>query len=340
MKKELIFLTACPDDTYYTWQVHLWLESLRAMNKSNSAKVLIFIPKFREKNLKWQQVIDLYPEAEFIFYKDESGDVSELLQIYIPVLRPYVMARYCHDHPEIKDKAVFYCDSDIIFTDKFNIDHLIGDEINYLSDTNSYINAKYFDSKIRDVKTDMLEAYVKRDILAEVTKLVGVTREKCEENNEHSGGAQYLLKNMDEKFWAKVLYDCINIRTYLREVNRVFFDNEDRGFQSWCADMWAVLWALWERGDETRVVKEMDFAWSTDPITRLETHPILHNAGITAEYIDGVPFFYKAKYQFGMDPMTDPHLDNVLTNETTKCSCNWRYVLELKKLKEQYNLSY
>jgi hypothetical protein len=31
--KDVKFVTACPDDTYYTWQVHLWLESLKDLGK-------------------------------------------------------------------------------------------------------------------------------------------------------------------------------------------------------------------------------------------------------------------------------------------------------------------
>ena len=36
------FICCQPDDTYYTWQVHMWLESLRNLNLSHKAIVLIF----------------------------------------------------------------------------------------------------------------------------------------------------------------------------------------------------------------------------------------------------------------------------------------------------------
>jgi len=39
--RELAFVTVCPDDTYYTWQVHLWLESLRELGKSDRAVVIV-----------------------------------------------------------------------------------------------------------------------------------------------------------------------------------------------------------------------------------------------------------------------------------------------------------
>ena len=126
--------------------------------------------------------------------------------------------RYFRDHPEMKDKAVFYCDSDIVFTENFNIDKYIDDDVCYLSDTNSYINASYFDSKVKDVLPEKLEAYKERDILQEITSINGISREIAEANNLHSGGAQYLLKNIDEQFWSDVMSSCLVIRTHLRNV--------------------------------------------------------------------------------------------------------------------------
>jgi hypothetical protein len=239
--KDLKFICAQPDDVYYTWQVHLWLESLKKLGHSDKAIVLVYTPSFREYNGKWEKIMELYPEAKFAFYKD-TGDVSKYLGVYIPILRPYCLMRYFQDNPEMVTKAVFYCDCDVIFTEKFDIDKFKDDDVNYLSDTNSYINASYFDSKERDVLPNKLEEYRTRDILAEATSLIGITREIAEANNDHSGGAQYFLKNIDSEFWKKVMNDCILIRVYLQNINKEFFKDENKGFQSWCADMWAVLW--------------------------------------------------------------------------------------------------
>lgn len=337
--RELKFICAQPDDTYYTWQVHLWIESLRQIGHSDKAIVLIFIPNFREKNEKWQQVIDLYPETEFVFYKDVDG-VSSKLGVYIPVLRPYVLMKYFYEHPEMKQKAVFYCDSDILFTDKFNVDTFIDDEVNYLSDTNSYINASYFDSKIHQVLPDKLEAYKKLDVLAQATEMCDITREIAEANNDHSGGAQYLLKNIDGAFWEKVLRDCISIRTYLLSINRLYFKDENSGFQSWCADMWAVLWALWFRGAETKNIPELEFSWSSDPIDRVHKLGILHNAGIVNKDMGDYPAFYKGEYHTGSDPMLDPHLEYVLNDSRAQQKGTHYYTEQLIKLKNKYNLNY
>jgi len=337
--KDLKFICAQPDDVYYTWQVHAWLESLKAIGHSDKAIVLVYTPSFREKSDKWQKIVDLYPEAEFAFYKD-SGDVSKYLGVYIPVLRPYVLMRYFQEHPEMTAKAVFYCDCDILFTDKFDVEKYKDDEVCYLSDTNSYINASYFDSKIHQVKPDKLEEYKTRDILGELTSVIGISREIAEANNDHSGGAQYFLKNVDSYFWKKVMNDCIVIRSYLQHINQEFFPNEDAGFQSWCADMWAVLWNLWLRDQETKNIPEMDFSWATDPIEKVERLGLFHNAGVTARNMYGYPAFYKGTYHTGKDPFEDTHMLTVANDELSKKHGTHYYVRKLIELKNKYNLNY
>ena len=340
MTKELNYICAQPDDSYYLWQVHLWVENLRTLGKSDKAIILIFVPSFREYNTKWNTIIDLYPETTFKIYKDEH-DISSLLGIYIPILRPYLLWRWWKEVPEMEEKAVLYYDNDVLLTDKFNIDNYIDDDVCYLSNTNSYINADYFDSKIKDVKPDKLEEYKKDDILAKATALVGITREIAEKNNLHSGGAQYLLKNINTEFWNKMMKDTIDIRLFLQNtVNKYYFESENKGFQSWVADMLALLWGLWYAGKEVKVIPEMDFAWAPDPIEKLNTCSIYHNAGITGEFMDKVNYFYKGKYHMGSNPMTDPHLQIVINSEESKKHCTWFYANELDKLNKKYHLSY
>lgn len=337
--KDLRFVCVQPDDSYFTWQVHLWLESLKEIGHSDKAIVLIYIPTVRDKNNKWQQVIDLYPEAEFHFYKDE-GDLDKYLPIYIPILRPWTLWRHFKENPDLSSKAIFYCDSDVVFTKDFNIDAFIEDDICYLSNTNSYINATYFESKERDVLPNKLEEYKTRDILGELMSLIGLEKQIAYDNNDHSGGAQYLLKEVDATFWNKVMNDSMMIRTYLQKVNKDFFESEGKGYQSWCADMWAVLWNLWFRGQETKVIKEMNFSWATDPIERLEENMIFHNAGIVSPHNGTYNCFYKGKYHNGIDPTQDAHLEAVLNDETSKKYCTWFYANKLKELKNKYNLNY
>lgn len=337
--KDLRFVCVQPDDTYFTWQVHLWLESLKEIGHSDKAIVLIYIPTNRPKNTKWQQIIDLYPEAEFHFYQDE-GELDKYIPIYIPILRPWTLWKHFKANPELSSKTIFYCDSDVLFTKDFNVDDYTQDDICYLSNTNSYINATYFESKEKDVLPNKLEEYKTRDILGEVMSLVGVEKQVAYDNNEHSGGAQYFLKDVDATFWNKVMNDSLLIRTYLQKVNRDFFENESKGYQSWCADMWGVLWNLWFRGQQTRVINEMNFSWATDPIERLEENTLFHNAGIVSPHNGTYNCFYKGKYHNGGDPTKDPHLDAILNDEQSQKYCTWFYANKLKELKNKYNLNY
>jgi hypothetical protein len=341
MTKQLKFICAQPDDTYYTWQVHLWLESLRKLGHSDKDIVLLFIPHGRQRNTKWDQIIELYPEAEFKFYKDEKNEMSTLLTIYIPILRPYCLMRYFNENPEMEKHAIFYCDSDVIFTENFNVDKYIDDDINYLSDTNSYISSIYFDSKEKDVLPSKLEEYKKRDILGELCEMNHITREIAEKYKEHSGGAQYLLKNINALFWERVLSSSITIRLQLQKFNREFFESESKGFQSWCADMWGVLWNVWRNNGETQIIPEMEFSWSSDPISKLERTGILHNAGITDKFMGGsYPAFYKGSYISGMNPLADSHLQVVLNDEQSKKHCTHYYLTKLIELQEKYKLNY
>lgn len=338
--KELQFIQACPDDDYYLWQVNLWLESLRNIGHSQLATSLIFTPKGREFNQKWKKIEALYPESEFVYYKDVENMVTKLVGIYIPVLRPYMLMKYFNSNPGIENKAIFYCDSDILFTEHFNISDYINDEVCYVSNTNSYINATYFDSKIHDVIPEKLEEYKKRDILEESASIVGISREIAEKHNLHSGGAQYLLKGITGKFWEKAIGDCIKIKVFLQTVNQQFFANESKGFQSWTSDMWAVLWNLWLEGKEVKIIPEMDFAWSSDPIYKLDLVGIFHNAGIVSQLQGEIPVFYKGIYHTGKNPFTDPHLELVYNDERSKTLCNHFYVQKMMELKQTHDINY
>lgn len=341
MKRELRFVTIMPDDLYFSWQVHMWLESLKNIGLSDKAIVLIFTPKHRQQNKeKFQQIMDWYPEVEWNWYKDEENEVTPKLGTYIPILRPWTALQYWKEHPDMKDKAVFYCDSDILFTERFNVEQFLDDDIVYCSDTNSYINASYFDSKIKDVLPEKLEEYKTIDVLDTASRMVGINRKVCEKNNLDSGGTQYLFKNIDVKYWERVYDNIIPVLQYLRSINRQFFANESKGLQSWTIDMWLVLWELWRRGQETKVVKELDFCWVHDNLSKLDTCGIYHNAGATSPFTGDMPVFYKGKYHRGEDPMLDPHLDLVLNDERTKKHCTWYYASKLDELRKKYGLKY
>ena len=334
-----ILITCQPDDQYFIWQNHLYIEScLKQGFEEEQIHILLYKPKNRAYNKNWEKLKETYPKLNVFLYEDRG--VQQFLGIYIPILRPHILWQHFEKHPELQERTIIYTDCDILWLDTLNISHLLGDDVNYVSDANSYLNYSYFESKYKDVLPDKIEQAKSIDFLKEVCNIVGIDKQVVIDNNNNTGGVQYILKNINATFWKKVEQDVLKIRMYLQKVNKEFFKDENSGIQSWCADLWAVQFNLWFFNKESKVVKELDFTWASDPITRLNTTGIFHNAGIVGDTQNGYPAFYKGKYHQGKNPFEDPHLEVVLNNEESKKHCTHFYVTELLALKEKYNLNY
>lgn len=357
MGRELVYVCIQPQDKYYIWQVNMWLESCKTHGIFNTAEVhiLLYKPDGHAKWYKeWKALEDLYPEAKFFRYEDRG--IRNLLHVYIPLLRPHTLAQHFRQHTELSKKAILYHDCDIILNKPLDIAKYLDDDVAYVSDTifpNDYMSHKYFESKGKDVEEAKREEYKNVDVLAEAGAIVGISKETIVSNYENTGGAQYLLKNIDYTFWEKVQKDSIEMVLYLKSINRRWFESEEKGIQSWCSDMWAVLWNIWKRGGETKIAKEMDFCWATDVIEKLQTHPILHMAGVMSsstirtriEAPDGsgkihvdAPAFYKGRYYTGsFSPFNDEeYLQNILNNDISKQYCFYKYVEMIEEVKNKY----
>ena len=334
-----IIITAQPDDQYFIWQNHLYIEScLNQGFTQDQIQILLYKPKNRQFNNNWNKLKEIYPDINIFLYEDKG--VQQFLGVYIPILRPHILWQHFEVYPELKDKTIIYTDSDILWLDTLNINHLLLDNINYVSDASSYLNYSYFENKYKQVIPEKLEKAKSVDFLKEVCNIVGVDKKIVIDNNNNTGGVQYILKNIDADFWKKVETDVLKIRLYLQQVNKIYFKNENDGIQSWCSDLWAVQFNLWYRNLETKVVKELDFAWATEPIEKLNSCTIYHNAGVTGKYMNDVPYFYKGAYHTGQNPLLDEHLQIVINNEESKKHCTWYYTNKLLELKNKYNINY
>ena len=334
-----IIITAQPDDQYFIWQNHLYIEScLNQGFTQDQIQILLYKPKNRQFNNNWNKLKEIYPDINIFLYEDKG--VQQFLGVYIPILRPHILWQHFEVYPELKDKTIIYTDSDILWLDTLNINHLLLDNINYVSDASSYLNYSYFENKYKQVIPEKLEEAKSVDFLKEVCNIVGVDKKIVIDNNNNTGGVQYILKNIDADFWKKVETDVLKIRLYLQQVNKIYFKNENDGIQSWCADLWAVQFNLWYRNLETKVVKELDFAWATEPIEKLNSCTIYHNAGVTGKYMNNIPYFYKGAYHTGQNPLLDEHLQIVINDEQSKKYCTWYYTNKLLELKNKYNINY
>ena len=293
--KEMIFVTAQPHNLYFVWQIAVQIVNFRKFGISDKMHVCVWYPEDDKVDFKpWMQIAKKYPEVHFFFYKDTGVDLG----LYIPQLRPQILAKHFDKYPELKEKVIFYHDSDIIFNYLPDFQSLIKDDINWQSDTSGYLDYNYLRRKEEEGKIPENEAI---SILCEIGNIsVDIMKSYIGK----TGGAQYILKGIDGDFWRDVERMCLHIRGSFMHgskrsddntpsVNTKYFPNEASGFQSWCADMWAVNMALWSRNKVTDVTSELDFSWATDTSEVYQTKPIFHNAGATGKQ-PGV--FYKGKW--------------------------------------------
>jgi hypothetical protein len=337
MSKEPIIMFAQPDDEYFLWQSHLYIENCITNGFDEERIHVLLYNSGREPNTNWDKLKTIYPKLNIYRYNDRG--VVKFLGIYIPILRPHILWQHFDTFPELSKEVIIYTDCDILWTKNPNLEKFYEDDVCYVSDASSYLNYSYFLSKEKQVLPDKLEEYKRRDVIQQLCDIVGINKQLLIDNDKNTGGVQYIFKNIDAPFWRKIQEDTLSIRSYLLNMNKEFYKSENDGWQSWCADLWAIQFNLWMRG-KSKVINELSFCWAPDSIEKLKTTSIYHNAGVTAEFIDRVPYFYKGKYHMGSNPMIDPHLQEVINNEESRKKCTWFYASALNELDKKYKLSY
>lgn len=291
----LLFLSAQPVDLYFLWQVEVQIVNFRKHGLSGKMNVLVWYPEARRPELiGWMNLQKKYPEVKIWFYLDQGVDLG----LYISQLRPHILKQHFKLFEEdLKDKIFFYHDSDIIFNFLPDFEKLCKDDICYMSDTSSYLDYTYLHDKEVQGKIPEFEAI---DKMAEIG---GISREIIQSYDRRTGGAQSILKGIDSEYWADVEKMSLDIRRAFYfgiqgSINQRYFGHENDGFQSWCADMWALNFALWKRGIKTDITPDLTFSWATDSAQTYKEKPIYHNAGATGQ--PGI--FYKGAWM-GASPV-------------------------------------
>jgi SAM-dependent methyltransferase len=302
---EIVFVTAQPDERAFASEVEVQIHNFRKYGISSRMIVCVYWDKDQGLNSDWITLKHEYQEVEFHFFRSDTDDIlPHQLHDYAPIIRPYCLKKLWRKKPELKDKAVFYLDSDVIFIDAPELDKYLADSTSYLTDTRSYLGVDYMKGKAVEIGQDPL-LFIQR-----LCDISGVLVDKFLRGDlKASGGAQYVLKGVTEEFWQKVQEDCITIRSAFRQINRDKFYSigqakgqsaEDAGIQSWCADMWAVLMNLYYFNIEFSTPDFMKSIWSENEITRLQGDHlgtrILHNAG--GNNVNGVGYMWdKTKFR-------------------------------------------
>ena len=270
--KKLRYICAQPRLIYYAWQVEVMINNFlkHGIDGSDIDILVAWNPidgtSTPEVIEAWDKLTAHYTTVNFYYYQDTRPDPIR----YISSIRPNILKQHWTAFPELKDQAIFYSDCDIVFSKTPDFSKFIQDDTWYVSNTNSYINSKYILSKGEEIYDKMCE-------------IVGIDPTIPTQHDNDSGGAQYILKNIDASYWHKVERDSERLFFEISTMNnRIKQDNPDyHELQIWCADMWAVLWNGWLRGAEVKVVPELDFTWATDHIDRWNVNTIYHNAGVT-----------------------------------------------------------
>lgn len=300
MKEQVTILVVVPYDLYFATEIEVQCENFKKFGYLKNTHFLIYEQGENVFKEYWIKLQERYSDAKFFFYKGD--ELKKLTPVYASVCRPNCLKKHFAIYPELKDHTILYLDGDVLFTRKFEMSEYLNDDICYLSKTN-YIAASYFEKKRNDVFPFKLKEYNTRDILQECCNIVGVDKQTVIDNEDNTGGCQYLLKNIDVEFWEKLEKDCIMLRQQLLEVNNTFFVSEDKGFQSWAiADMCGLLWNLWKRGLQTKCPDSMNFSWSSSPIEKYKECVFFHNAGITGKYMkmedEEVKMYHKGDIRF------------------------------------------
>ena len=310
--KNLRYICVQPRILYYVWQVEVMINNFikHGINPNNIDILVAWNPNddtTKTENVEaWNKLASHYSSVRFFFYQD----TREQPIYYISSVRPNILKQHFKAHPELESEAIFYHDCDIVFTRKPDFNAFLNDDIWYLSNTNSYVNYDYIISKGLDIY----------DKMCEITKMNPTIPRLM---NSNSGGAQYIMKNVNWKYWEYVEKDSEKLFKEITELNNIkkTADPNYHELQIWCADMWAVLWNGWLAGNETKVVPEMDFSWATDLSNRWDETTIYHNAGATCG-CGGT--FYKVLYM-----ETLPYnLDIEKFDKEKNC---YNYVLEIKE---------
>jgi len=307
----MIYMCAQPGIKYYMWQVEVMLHNFEKHGINMNDVHIVFA-----ENKTEPEGVYRYAEAEALkqrygaqifWYEDTRPDIR-----YISSIRPNVLKQHFKALPQLQTATIFYHDCDIVFTKKPDFSQFENDDIWYLSNTNSYINADYIKSKSEEVYNLMCE-------------IVGLHPSIPVKYNEHSGGAQYILKNINYKFWDKVEHDSQELYYQVSQYEQAKkqANPQYHELQIWCADMWAVLWNGWLQGNETKCVPELDFSWGTDSQNRWDETTIYHNAGV----INSQNGFYKGIYQSEY-----PYNKNLTI---TQNNCSAKYYAEIQETEKQ-----
>jgi hypothetical protein len=270
----MIYITAQPDDYYFTWQLELQLLNFSRLGiPPEDIHVLIGYHPERGLRHYFRELTAQNKLATFFVYPDNRTSKN-----YLSSIRPHIIKQHLQACPRLLSEPVFYCDSDILFRELPNFQEMLNDDAWYLSDTGYYLG-------LPTIKRTGSE-----ELFLQMCSVINISPETVIQNDNNVGGAQYLLKNMTWEFWDKVEKDSETLFVLLEDYNSAVGEKEYiekgrkkteyPGIQSWLTDMWVVLWNAWLFGYTTKIHPELDFCWTKSPVSAWYARKILHYSGV------------------------------------------------------------
>ncbi|MGY0039350.1 hypothetical protein [Pedobacter sp. NJ-S-72] len=188
----MIFITAQPDHYYFLWQIQLQLFNLKKLGVApEDIHVLIGYDAKVGLQKHFQDFIALNKDALFYTYPDKRER-----SFYPSSIRPHIISQHYKFVPFLEKSTIFYIDSDVLFRELPNFKELEHTDTWYISDTASYLNYQY-----------IIQSSNENTFLS-MCNIIGIKPDLVLLNNNHVGGAQYILKNLSYKFWDKIEQNC------------------------------------------------------------------------------------------------------------------------------------
>lgn len=324
--KDILFVSAQPDVPYFIWQIKLYVHNFieNGINPSQIHVVLGIVSsnqKPSDESIKLKEYgINVY------HYIDERRKKH-----YIPSIKPYLISKWIQSDPE-HGRLFFLHDADIIFNRLPKFDELLNDDVCYLSDTIGYIGYNYIIDCCRRYETQHPSSE-KNQLINEMADVIGVDVDLIKDNQENSGGGQYLIKNSNCELWDKIYKDSIRLYDKMIDYQKRYPINPGQ-IQFWTAEMWSLLWNLWLYGNKTKITKELDFSWATDTIDVYNERPILHMAGVTDDLKKTK--FYKGEY-INVDPIEKLKENDNYFDYIDQQSSTIKYIDNMKSFIKKHN---
>tara|TARA_R110000868_G_C10922884_1_gene765828 strand:- start:1342 stop:2322 length:981 start_codon:yes stop_codon:yes gene_type:complete len=325
--KEILFVSAQPDVPYFIWQIKLYVNNFidKGIDPNQIHVVLGLVLGKTEPSKGAKELVNLGINTHFFID-------NRVKKHYIPSIKPYLISKWIQSNPDY-GKIFFLHDADIMFRELPKFDRLLNDEVSYLSDTIGYIGYDYimdcckrYESKHPNSENGQL--------LGEMTEIIGIDVETIKENQENSGGGQYLIKNTTCEFWDKIYRDSTTLYDKMLDYQNRFPINPGQ-IQFWTAEMWSLLWNLWLYGIETKITNEFDFSWATDDINKYNTTPILHMAGVTQDL--KTTKFFKGDY-INIDPIEELRKTPNVFDYIDSNSSTIKYIENMKSYLQKSNI--